>query len=82
MSDPARPDAERFVLEVSDGEGELSPGGDGRIRCGVGVLSSWYSSTMRAREAVRLGWLEGPTADVEAMDSLLGDRDAWLPDFF
>jgi len=82
VSDPARPDAERFVLEVSDGEGELSPGGDGRIRCGVGVLSSWYSSTMRAREAVRLGWLEGPTADVEAMDSLLGDRDAWLPDFF
>jgi len=82
VTDPVRADPLRFVLQVSGGEGELSPGGEGRVRCSIGVLSSWYSSTMRAREAVRLGWLEAPAADVEAMDSLLGDRDPWLPDFF
>ena len=78
---PRRADAQ-LHLEVSDPVRYEGTGGDGRIRCGIGMLSAWYSSTLRARDAVRLGLLEAVVADVEAMDSLVGDRDAWLPDFF
>lgn len=73
---------ERAVLEVSGGEGRLSPGGAGSVRCGIGALAGWYSTTLRARDAVRLGLLEGSPGDVEQLDALIGDRDPWMPDFF
>lgn len=82
VTDPVRSDATRYVLEVADGEGELTPGGEGRVRCGIGALSAWYAGALRARDAVRLGLLEAEADDVRRMDSLLGDRDAWMPDFF
>ena len=46
---------ERVVLEVESGSARVTPGGGGAIRCGVGALSAWYSSALRAQDAVRLG---------------------------
>ena len=61
---------ERVVLEVEGGAGRVTPGGAGQVRCGIDVLSSWYSSTLRAEDAARLGVLEGDAASISAMDGL------------
>ena len=73
---------QRLVVEVSGGSAHVSDGGFGRVRCGIGMLSSWYSGTMRTHDAVQLGLLEAAAEDQAVMDSLIGDREAWMPDFF
>jgi predicted acetyltransferase len=73
---------ERVVLEVEGGSGRVTPGGTGAIRCGIGALSAWYSSALRAHDAVRLGLLEGDQTAISAMDGLIAGGRPWLPDFF
>ena len=73
---------ERVVLEVESGSARVTPGGGGAIRCGVGALSAWYSSALRAQDAVRLGLLEGDGSAVAAMDGLIAGGLPWMPDFF
>src|SRR5579864_8763767 len=73
---------ERVVLEVEGGSASLTPGGSGAIRCGVGALSAWYSSALRAQDAVRLGLLEGDAPAASTMDGLVAGGLPWMPDFF
>jgi predicted acetyltransferase len=73
---------DRVVLEVEGGSARVTPGGGGAIRCGIGALSAWYSSALRAQDAVRLGLLEGDADAVTAMDGLIAGGLPWLPDFF
>jgi predicted acetyltransferase len=73
---------DRLVLEVEGGSARVTPGGSGAIRCGIGALSAWYSSALRAQDAVRLGLLEGDADAVTAMDALIAGGLPWLPDFF
>jgi predicted acetyltransferase len=73
---------ERFVLEVEGGTGRVTPGGAGTIRCGIGALSAWYSSALRAQDAVRLGLIEGDSAAITALDGLIAGGLPWMPDFF
>jgi predicted acetyltransferase len=73
---------ERVVLEVEGGAGRATPGGSGAIRCGIGALSAWYSSALRAQDAARLGLLEGDASAVSAMDGLIAGGLPWMPDFF
>jgi predicted acetyltransferase len=73
---------ERVVLEVENGCARVTPGGGGEIRCGVGALSAWYSSALRAHDAVRLGLMEGEPSAISAMDGLIAGGLPWMPDFF
>jgi predicted acetyltransferase len=73
---------ERFVLEVESGSARVTSGGSGTIRCGIGALSAWYSSALRAQDAVRLGLLEGEEAAIREMDALIAGGLPWMPDFF
>ena len=82
VTDPVRAEPRRCTLEVSHGEGRLTSGGAGRVRCGIGMIAAWYSGTLRARDALQLSLLDAPPADVAAMDTLIGDRDPWMPDYF
>jgi len=82
VTDPCDESAARYVLEVAAGGGHAEPGGSGRVRCGIGALSAWYSSRLRASEALRVGLLDGPAADIEAMDALIAGRPARAPDYF
>ena len=52
------------------------------MRCGIGALSAWYSSALRAQDAVRLGLIEGDASAVSAMDGLIAGGLPWMPDFF
>jgi predicted acetyltransferase len=73
---------ERVVLEVEAGSARVTRGGSGAVRCGIGALSAWYSSSLRAQDAVRLGLLEGDADAVTAMDGLIAGGLPWMPDFF
>ena len=73
---------ERAVLEVEGGSCRVTSGGTGAIRCGIGALSAWYSSALRAHDAVRLGLLEGDQTAISAMDGLIAGGRPWMPDFF
>jgi predicted acetyltransferase len=73
---------ERVVLEVESGAGRVTPGGSGAIKCGIGALSAWYSSALRAQDGARLGLLEGDAAAISAMDGLIAGGLPWMPDFF
>jgi hypothetical protein len=52
------------------------------VRLGVGALAAWYAGAMPATRGARLGLVEGPAADLAAMDALTADRPVWLPDAF
>lgn len=82
IADPWRGAPERLVLEVEGAEARVAPGGEGRVRLGVGALSAWYAGALGATRAARLGLAEGPPADLQAMDALTHDRPIWLPDEF
>jgi predicted acetyltransferase len=82
VTDPARDEPERFVLEVSGGRGAAAPGGAGRVQCGIGALGAWYSGTLRARDASRLELMRGSGDDIALLDAMIGDRNPWMPDYF
>jgi len=73
---------ERMVVEVEAGSARVTPGGSGAIRCATGTLSAWYSTALRAQDAVRLGLLEGGADAVAEMDGLVAGGLPWMPDFF
>jgi predicted acetyltransferase len=73
---------ERMVLEVEDGAGRVTQGGGGAVRCGIGALSAWYSSTLRAQYAGVLGLIEGDPAALQVMDGLIAGGMPWMPDYF
>lgn len=73
---------ERLMVEVEAGSARVTAGGSGAIRCGTGALSAWYSTALRAQDAVRLGLLEGGSDAVAEMDGLVAGGLPWMPDFF
>ncbi|MGA7987413.1 MAG: GNAT family N-acetyltransferase [Candidatus Dormiibacterota bacterium] len=73
---------ERVVLDVESGNGRVTPGGSGQVRCGIGALSAWYSSALRAQDAVALGLMEGDAAALSVMDGMIAGGVPWIPDFF
>ncbi len=51
-----------FVLEVADGAGQLTPGGDGSIVVDIGALSAIYTGVGRPAAMARNGQLKGGTS--------------------
>jgi predicted acetyltransferase len=82
VSDPTAADVERVVLEFDGARAQLSSGGVGAVRCGIGFLSGWYANTLRTPDAVRLGLLSGPQDQLALLDAAVAGRDAWMPDYF
>jgi predicted acetyltransferase len=82
LSDPCVDAPARLVVEFARGEASISPGGTGRVRCGIGVLSAWYSSRLSARDASRLSLLEAPDDEIELMDAVIPCRPTLEPDYF
>ncbi len=81
VSDPVL-GGERVILEVEGGEGRVTKGGSGTVRTGIGALSAWYSSALRAQDAALLGLMEGDADALIEMDRLIAGGVPWIPDFF
>ncbi len=81
VSDPVL-GGERVILEVEGGEGRVTKGGSGTVRTGIGALSAWYSSALRAQDAALIGLMEGEANALIEMDRLIAGGVPWIPDFF
>jgi predicted acetyltransferase len=67
--DPDAPwNAGRWVLEASDGEASLRPGGDGTVEATIGGLSALWAGYAPARALATAGLLR--TSDAGALDAL------------
>ena len=72
-----------FVLEVADGAGTLTPGGDGRVDVDVHDLAAVYTGFTPAAMLARRGGLVGATdADVEALGWAFGGPTPWMREYF
>jgi predicted acetyltransferase len=71
-----------FVLEVSDGRGEVHRGGSGRIRADVRGLGAIYTGFLSPEDALVAGLLRGPAADLDLAGSVFGGPSPWMSDMF
>ncbi len=75
--------AGRWVLEVSDGKGQLHAGGHGSVRAPVNALAPLYTGMSSPWTLTRLGLLEAPSAaDLSALAVAFVGPSPWMVDFF
>lgn len=84
VSDDEAPwNAGRWQLEVADGEGWMTPGGDGTVEVTIGGLSSWWSGYASARTLATTGHLRsGDPAALATFDGLGASVAPTLVDFY
>lgn len=84
VRDPAVPDNDgAAVLEVRDGEGRLTAGGDGRVQLGIGAFASLYTGWASAWSLAHAGLIDGATeADLRALDAAFAGRMPWVRNYF
>ncbi|MEM1367565.1 MAG: GNAT family N-acetyltransferase [Cyanobacteria bacterium P01_H01_bin.15] len=71
-----------FCLQVSAGQGVVSPGGRGDLSLSIGSLASLFTGLYTASQLAQLGRLNGPNAAIQRADLLFSGPEPWLPDFF
>lgn len=72
----------RFVLELSGGEGKLSPGGDGEVRLDARGVSLWYAGAATPASLRRAGLLSGPTGGDPFLQAATAGPNPSLLDYF
>ncbi|WP_244419053.1 GNAT family N-acetyltransferase [Streptomyces hygroscopicus] len=74
---------ERFVLQVSGGEGELTPTiREGQLTLSRGQFAVWYAGGYRSASAAALAGVHGDPAVLARLLTATADREPWLGDFF
>jgi predicted acetyltransferase len=73
---------QRFVLQVADGCGKVSPGGKGHITLGIGELAAVYSGFMTPGELSALGTINGPETDLAVAGTVFSGPRPWIADMF
>ena len=72
-----------WVLEVRDGNGQVTPGGAERVGVDVHDLAALYTGFAPARVLARRGLLRGATeADVDALAWAFGSPTPWMREYF
>jgi predicted acetyltransferase len=74
--------AGRWLLEVADGRGQLTRGGEGRISLDITDLAALYTGFMAPSERVVLGALAGPAADLGLLAAVFSGPRPYLSDMF
>jgi predicted acetyltransferase len=83
IADALLPDnAGRWVLAVSDGRGQLRPGGTGRIRLDVRDLAAIYTGFLAPHECAYLGTIAGPQEDLALAGVVFSGPRPWIADMF
>jgi predicted acetyltransferase len=72
----------RFLLEVHQGKGRLTPGGRGEVALTIQDLASLFTGMRSAQELCALGSLEAPPAVLPLATALFSGPRPWMPDFF
>lgn len=72
----------RFVLHIANEQGQVSLGGQGRIRLGVRELAAMYSGFMAPVELCAVGAIEAPLPDLALASSVFAGARPWIADMF
>ncbi len=72
----------RFVLHVTNGRGDVTIGGAGRIRLHVRDLAAIYTGFMAPHECVYLGTIEAPEEDLVLAGAVFAGPRPWIADMF
>lgn len=73
----------RWVLEVADGEGRLTPGGNGTLQLDIAALSSWWAGYASARTLANVGAVVATDANALAvLDGIGAGSPPSLVDFY
>lgn len=72
----------RFVLRVTSGQGQVTRGGNGDLRCKIRGLAPLYSSFLSPDSLRSVGWLEGSDRGVRAASLIFAGPEPWMPEIF
>lgn len=71
-----------WILRVEQGQGTVTPGGQGDLETDMRGLAMLYTGFWSAPQLRRLGWIRGSDAAIAEADLLFGGESAWMRDFF
>ncbi|MEQ9669274.1 GNAT family N-acetyltransferase [Coleofasciculus sp. G2-EDA-02] len=71
-----------FILSVSQGRGNVTPGGTGEFRLHVRALASLFTSLLTPEQLRRMGYLDSTSAALSRATWLFSGSLPWMPDFF
>lgn len=72
----------RFVLQVADRRGKVTPGGEGRLKVHIRGLAALYSGHRTARQLMIADLLEGEPADLDIAEGIFAGPSPWMCDQF
>jgi predicted acetyltransferase len=72
----------KFILTVSQGQGEVLQGGRGDMKLTIRGLSPLYSGLFTPQQLQAIGFLEGSESALNAATQIFAGSFPWLPDFF
>ncbi len=71
-----------FILEVTEGKAEVTPGGRAALELDIRALSSLYTGYMTAEALAVTGRLAGPDLDLATASAIFAGPPPWMPDMF
>ena len=72
----------KFCLQVSQGSGEVIPGGRGDFQIDIRSLASIYTSFLSPQQLQSLGNLRATTEALETATLIFSGARPWMADFF
>jgi predicted acetyltransferase len=72
----------KFVLTVSQGQGQVTQGGRGEMKLSIRGLSPLYSGLFTPQQLQAIGFLEASESALDAATQIFAGPSPWLPDFF
>jgi predicted acetyltransferase len=72
----------KFILSVSKGRGEVTPGGKGELKLEVGGLAPLYTGLFTPHQLQLAGQLDATETALLAATQLFAGASPWMPDFF
>lgn len=71
-----------FVLEVSQGQGQVTRGGRGDFQLTIGSLSPLYTGLLNPRQLQQMGWLECTDSTLQIAECLFPTTHPFMIDFY
>lgn len=72
----------KFLLAVSQGQGQITQGGTGAMKLNIRGLAALYSGLYTPYQLQLMGLLDASTTALNAASLLFAGASPWLPDFF
>ena len=72
----------RFRLRVHQGQGEVTPGGNGDLQISIRGLASLYSGLYSPRQLQLAGYLKATNEALSVATLLFSGSEPWIPDMF